>query len=197
MMNVALHLEKIRLEETYYTFENAYIEMKKSGTITINENAKFLFNHSWLKKDPAKSVLVVSEHASLEVYGNFKIFSGATVYVNRNAKLTLGSGYINNNVTLHCFEKIDIGEDVAIADNVTIRDSDNHRITSEENYKMTQPISIGNHVWIGINVTILKGVKIGDGAIIAAGAVVTRDVPAGCLAAGVPARVIKNNVSWE
>ena len=62
---------------------------------------------------------------------------------------------------------------------------------------MTQPISIGNHVWIGINVTILKGVKIGDGAIIAAGAVVTRDVPERCLAAGVPARVIKNNVSWE
>ena len=197
MMNMAMHLEKIRLEEEYYSFENAYIEMKKSGNIIINDNATFLFNYSWLKKDPAKSVLVVSESASLEVYGNFKIFSGATVYVNRNATLTLGSGYINNNVTIHCFEKIDIGEDVAIADNVTIRDSDNHLVTSTENYKMTQPISIGNHVWIGINATILKGVTIGDGAIIAAGAVVTRDIPASCMAAGVPASVIKNNISWE
>jgi len=62
---------------------------------------------------------------------------------------------------------------------------------------MTQPISIGNHVWIGINATILKGVTIGDGAIIAAGAVVTRDIPASCMAAGVPASVIKNNISWE
>jgi hypothetical protein len=58
-----------------------------------------------LKKDPANSVLLVAENASLEVYGNFKIFSGAKIYINPNAKLTLGSGYINNNVTLHCFEK--------------------------------------------------------------------------------------------
>lgn len=44
---------------------------------------------------------------------------------------------------------------------------------------------------------ILKGVSVGDGAIIAADAVVTRDVPAGCLAAGVPAKVIRKNVEWE
>jgi acetyltransferase-like isoleucine patch superfamily enzyme len=62
---------------------------------------------------------------------------------------------------------------------------------------MTQPIHIGNHVWIGMNVTILKGVQIGDGAIIAAGAVVTRNIPARCLAGGVPARVLKENITWE
>lgn len=63
--------------------------------------------------------------------------------------------------------------------------------------KKTKPVCIGNHVWIGQRAMILKGVSIGDGAIIAAGAVVTRDVPAGCLAAGVPAKVIRKNVEWK
>jgi acetyltransferase-like isoleucine patch superfamily enzyme len=62
---------------------------------------------------------------------------------------------------------------------------------------MTKPVHIGNHVWIGMNVMILKGVTIGDGAIIAAGSVVNRDVPERCLAGGVPAKVIKENVQWE
>nr|WP_274606323.1 DapH/DapD/GlmU-related protein [Lactobacillus delbrueckii] len=50
---------------------------------------------------------------------------------------------------------------------------------------------MGKRVWLGANVTVLPGVTIGDGAIIAAGAVVTKDVPARTIAAGVPARVVK------
>ena len=52
-------------------------------------------------------------------------------------------------------------------------------------------------MWIGTKATILKGVKICDGAVIAAGAVVTKDVPAKCLVAGVPAKIVKENISWE
>ena len=53
------------------------------------------------------------------------------------------------------------------------------------------PIHIGKQVWIGANATILPGVTVGDGAVIAAGAVVTRDVPERAVVAGVPARVVK------
>jgi len=53
------------------------------------------------------------------------------------------------------------------------------------------PVTIGNDVWIGGNVTFLPGVTIGDKAVIAAGAVVTKDVPSNTVAGGVPARVIK------
>jgi acetyltransferase-like isoleucine patch superfamily enzyme len=51
-------------------------------------------------------------------------------------------------------------------------------------------------VWVGINVTVLKGVRVGDGAVIAAGSVVTKDVPAGWLVAGVPARPLRRT-SWS
>jgi acetyltransferase-like isoleucine patch superfamily enzyme len=127
---------------------------------------------------------------------SFTVYSGARIYLNNNSTLRLGSGYINHNVNISCFQRIDIGDGVVISENVSIRDSDNHEIVSSAQ-PPTQPIKIGNHVWIGMNVTILKGVEIGDGAVIAAGAVVTRNIPGNCLAGGVPARVLKENVAWK
>ena len=59
----------------------------------------------------------------------------------------------------------------------------------------TKPIILGKNVWIGSHATILPGVTVGDGAIVAAGAVVTKDVPPGTVVGGVPAKVIKNSVT--
>lgn len=83
-----------------------------------------------------------------------------------------------------------------IAKQVLIRDSDNHDIIYD-GYMKSAPIWIGKHCWIGMRACILKGVTIGDGAIVAAGSVVTRDVPARALVGGVPARIIKENVEWK
>ena len=197
-MNLQLHLEKIKAKKgDSYLYNNAYIELGEGAEIIIKNGVEFLFNCSWLKNDPAISVLVVHPTGRLIVNGNFKIFSGATIFINKNAGLILGNGYINNNLTLHCHQQIEIGENVAIGENVSISDSDSHFISTTPDYKMTQPVIIGNHVWIGMNVIILKGVHIGDGAIIAAGSVVTRNIPDSCLAGGVPARVIKENVKWK
>jgi len=142
------------------------------------------------------SFLKLGDGARLIVEGDFKIFTGCAVYVNENATLELGSGYIGNNLSVNCFNNIKIGHDVAISESVAIRDSDNHRI-SYSGYEPDQPVEIGDHVWIGTRATILKGVKVGDGSIVAAGAVVVRDVPANCLVGGVPARLIRENVRWE
>ena len=60
----------------------------------------------------------------------------------------------------------------------------------------TDEVIIGNNVWIGARVTILKGVRIGDGAVIAAGTIVNKDVPARALAAGNPMHLICDNVEW-
>ena len=61
-----------------------------------------------------------------------------------------------------------------------------------EGLEYAYPIHIGNNVWIGGNVTVLPGVTIGDGTVVAAGSVVTKDLPAGVLAAGNPCRIIRN-----
>ncbi len=82
---------------------------------------------------------------------------------------------------------------------MTIIDTDFHRIIDStlKNNIICESINIGNHVWIGCNVTILKGVNIGDNSIIAAGSIVNKDVPKNCLAGGNPARIIKKDISWN
>jgi acetyltransferase-like isoleucine patch superfamily enzyme len=174
---------------------NTSFHKSKSSKI-LAENGLLEINKKWCKADPFPTLLVLREHATLQVNGTFAIYSGARIYVNEYATLSLGSGYVNTDLNLSCFEKIEIGHDVAISENVTIRDSDNHEILND-NHQPTKPIKIGNHVWIGTSVTVLKGVTIGDGSIIAAGSLVNRDIPANSLAGGVPAKVLKTNIEWK
>lgn len=84
-----------------------------------------------------------------------------------------------------------------IAPNCVVTDSDFHALWPAETrhiepaFERDADVTIGAHVWIGMNSLILKGVTIGDGAVIAAGSVVVRDIPAGSVAAGVPAKIVK------
>ncbi len=92
---------------------------------------------------------------------------------------------------------IRVGERTIIAPNVTIMDSDFHALWPPEN-RVSDPaleedesVIIGKNVWVGSQCIILKGVNIGDNSIIAAGSVVTKDLPPNVLAGGVPAKVIR------
>lgn len=116
--------------------------------------------------------------------------------MNKGSTLDIGSGYSNTEVTIDCFKNIKIGNGVVISKGAIIRDSDNHQIFYSD-YEMSKPIIIGDHVWIGIRAIILKGVKIGDGSIITAGAVVNKDVPPNCMVAGVPAQIKKEGIEWR
>ena len=97
--------------------------------------------------------------------------------------------------TLAAQESVVIGADTLIAEMVSIRDHDHcfarTDIPIREQGVNTAPVVIGQNVWIGAKVTVVKGVHIGDNAIIGANAVVTRDIPAGAIAVGVPARVVR------
>lgn len=84
-----------------------------------------------------------------------------------------------------------IGDNVLIGHNVVLATINHGLNPKDRNTNFPAPIHIGNNVWIGANATVLPGVTIGDDAVIAAGAVVTKDVPARCVAGGVPAKLIK------
>jgi acetyltransferase-like isoleucine patch superfamily enzyme len=111
-------------------------------------------------------------------------------------RITIGSRvFINRGTTITARAPIHIGDDVLIGPHVVI-DSGNHnfsdtqRLINSQGYNRA-PITIGSDVWIGAKAMILPGTTLGVGSVIAASAVVTRDIPPTAVAAGVPARVIR------
>jgi acetyltransferase-like isoleucine patch superfamily enzyme/coenzyme F420-reducing hydrogenase beta subunit len=170
------------------------ISIAKSSCLTIT--GKFLMGVQQMTNSHLETRLLLESNTSMTVKGNLRMISTSYIRIIKGGNLIIGSAVINEGVQIVCASQIMIGEGCLLARDVVIRDYDAHTI-EEPDFKMSKAIEIGNHVWIGNRAMILKGVKIGDGAIIAAGAVVTKDVPARCIAAGVPAKVVKENVKWH
>ena len=182
--------------KTLITHDRCVISIEPSAVLAIDKS--FEVNASWFNDNRRRytSELRLADDSTLICHSDFKLYQGASIYVAPNAVLELKGekGFMNTNSTLNCFCHIEIGDDCGIGDNVTIADSDHHSIDGNN---PTAPIVIGNHVWIASNAMICKGVTIGDGAVVAAGAVVRIDVPPHCLVGGVPAKVLKENVEWR
>lgn len=160
----------------------------------ITGGGRLIFGATWPHSISKPSQLVVARDGKLMLEGTSKLCHGANVSVASGARLNLLGCFVNNNANIACYHKISIGSGSVISENVIIRDDDGHSIPGKLPYG---EIKIGEHVWIGMNVIILKNVTIGDGAIVAAGSVVTRSVDANCMAAGNPARIIKRDVLWD
>lgn len=159
-----------------------------SEKIHLNGGARF--------SEPFSGVLEMLPQAKLTILGKTEIYAGMHVIIGPKAQLYIGSGFINRHVQIRCFDSIHIGKQVTISENVMIWDTDAHEVL-REGYRKSGPVTIGDKVWIGANVTILKGVSIGANSIIGAGALVNKSIPANCMAAGNPAKVIKEDVSWQ
>ncbi len=115
----------------------------------------------------------------------------AKLYTGKKGKLIVGRNSRLNGVHIDARELIQIGENVRIAPYTIILDSDFHDLKDHFADGASQPIIIEDDVWLATRCTILKGVRIGKGAVVATGAVVTKDVPPRSVVAGVPAKVIK------
>jgi acetyltransferase-like isoleucine patch superfamily enzyme len=124
-------------------------------------------------------------------------------------EIMIGScSYVGAHSRIHSGERVVIGNHVLISHNVNIADTDSHELSHldrAEGFRhliteghattkggiVTAPVVIEDHAWIGLNAVVLKGVRIGRGAVVAAASVVTRDVPPFTLVAGNPARVVR------
>lgn len=133
---------------------------------------------------------IMSRLIGKRVDSSFRMFP--PFYTDFGKNITIGKDvFINSGCHFQDQGGIEIGDGALIGHNVVLA-TINHDLNPKENRKNHYaPIKIGAHVWIGSNATILSGVTIGDYAVIAAGAVVTRDVPAMTIVGGVPAKVLK------
>jgi acetyltransferase-like isoleucine patch superfamily enzyme len=132
----------------------------------------------------------MSELAGRQIDNSFGLFLPFNTDCGKN--LTIGKRvFINSGCKFQDQGGITIGDDVLIGHNVVIATL-NHSFDPERRGDLEPcPVKIGNKVWIGANATILPGVTVGEGAIVAAGAVVTKDVASLTVVGGVPAKVIK------
>lgn len=114
------------------------------------------------------------------------------LYAGRGATLVLGDNtFVNTNSIISASHNIVIGKNCQIANQVIIMDGDFHGVDDRDGSSKTQSIIIEDDVWLATRSMVLKGVRIGKGATVAAGAVVTKDVPPYTLVGGVPAKAIR------
>lgn len=155
-----------------------------------------------LSRGSSKKDVVLHEHC--EIFGGIMSINKGKVIMHEWSKLGAHS-------TITSVNRVEVGKYTAISYYVTIIDNNNHPINPEDRKYMRQtphgsiersphlsanaPIKIGENVLIGAYSRICKGVTIGDNAIIAANSVVTHDVPANAIAAGNPARIVKEHIN--
>ena len=172
------------LSEEYYTPDESLAEKAKAcseGLQKINRLPA---------RDPDRDAFIreffggVGEKVVIK--GNFNCDYACHIFIGSRT-------FINCNVTILDTNYVRIGEDCLIGPG-TVISAATHPLNATEriapNYH-SHPVTIGDRVWIGANCSILPGVTIGDNAVIAAGAVVTKDVPANALVGGVPAKLIR------
>jgi len=144
------------------------------------------------------SVIRVRPGASLHCDGVVSLQRGIRIVVD-SGRLTIGHETNINGLGTKILvaDAVTIGAGCTFSWDVQVLDNDFHTMTvGGVAQPSAAPVVIGDRVWVGTRAVILKGVTIGDGAVVAAGAVVTKDVPAHGVVAGVPAKVVGQADSW-
>ena len=159
-------------------------------------------------------IAFIGPQVRIQIGRQARVRLGRWSWIGRGTKIRCHEGEVQigaktvmgEDCTISAYQHVSIGEQCIIADRVMLIDFD-HAVTEVERPIRVQGIykrdvRVGNNVWIGYGAQILRGVTVGDNAIIGATAVVSKDVPANAVVAGVPARVIRmrdapKTLSWE
>lgn len=176
------------------------LHFERGASVSFSDDAFLVLGteRSSFRGWAGRTSLFLKENAKLEIHGYNQIGRGSLVWIMAGGRVEMHGATTNGVNKIIAKERVTIGRGTQIAWGVTIADHDFHRtFTDGVPNPETAPVRIGEGVWIGMDATILKGVEVGDGAVIAAGAVVTRSVPPRALVGGVPARVIKENVEFH
>lgn len=176
-----------------------------NGLITVNRGGvktgmmQIGFGHvNIFDKRHERSMLELNGTISLS--GTTCFGAGSRISVSRGAVLSLGDKFVNTaKCTIVCADKLTIGNNVLVSWDTLIMDTDWHEtinINTMHINEKSRPIEIGNNVWIAARATILKGSKIGNGSIVGAGVVITKQYDQeNVVIAGNPARVVKDKVT--
>lgn len=208
-MEYLTKIRKLSLTKTIYYnskfgMQGMPLLLAKGSIVKLGKNSRIAiaggrveFGLDFLNR--GKTSLKMGKEAEITFHGPACICNGCRITIEDGGKLLLGSDiFINENSRITACSEIRIGDGCWIGWDVNIIDTDFHQIALNKAIKpLVSSISIEDHVWIGARVMILKGVTVGSGSVIAGGAIVTKDVPPRCLAAGNPARIIKEDVEWE
>lgn len=176
-------------------------KVRKNGTFIGSGHRFTPFSSISLMDGAKKENVIIEEGVWLE--GKIGVQSNGKVRLCEHCKIA-------TTTVIMCVNSVKIGAYTAIAEQTTICDNNNHPIspayrkkmrTTPSNdpmrswkYSANAPIEIGENCWIGSHVRICKGVTIGDNSVVAACSVVTKDVPANCIVAGNPAKVVKTDI---
>lgn len=171
----------------------------------IDVKAPFIYGVVPVKGMWIPTCLKMGPNTTFEVHGGpltrygtgpYLLKYGAYIEIVNGGKLTMGQGACNVGLTVMCAKEVTIGNGVRIGRNVSIRDWNGPHVIINDRYVNHAPVHIGDHVWLCTSCSIMPGVTIGEGSVVAAGSIVTHSVPPRSLVAGTPAKVIKENIEW-
>lgn len=153
----------------------------------------------------AANILVEGNDNTIHIEEGCNLFNMSVVVNGNGCSVTIGKNTTASGsgcLYIACMgtgNAVRIGKDCMIADYVDIWASDTHPILDEEGTLLnpSAPVTIGNHVWLGRYVKVLKGVNIGEGAIVGMGSLVTRNIAPHSLNAGSPSKLIRANITWD
>ncbi len=208
------HIMKTYLKKLFYKLYRKINSIKPPKTSCTTNNPYISVGKKTRLENPQIEVRQPIQGKTYIEIGEDSLISGNYYFEIPEGKISIGNRTFIGNSSFVCVNEINIGDDVMIAWGCTIVDNDSHSVYWDKrqsdvadwkkgieegtigkykNWSVVDfaPVNIENKAWIGFNCIILKGITIGEGAVVAAGSVVTKDVPPFTLVAGNPARIIK------